>query len=499
LKQFNEMGLIEPLLRAVVAAGYPTPTPIQAHSIPLLLAGYDLMGCAQTGTGKTAAFALPTLQRLSKPVTAASAVHQTPVTSSGHGVSVAGSGHGVSGDNAQPRSGGQHDTATLARRPMRSKFDRAPRPVRALVLAPTRELAAQIAKSFSTYGKFLHLRVALIHGGVNQSPQVRSLQQGVDIVVATPGRLLDLVEQGYVDFSKVEILILDEADQMFDMGFLPDLRRIVSKLPKTRQSLMFSATMPNEIKELAKQLLKEPKYVEAGRVSSASGQVSHSVFHVAALNKPKLLVEYMQSNAVSRSIVFTRTKHGADKLVKVLIKSGIHAVAIHGNKSQNARTRHLEQFKSSRPPVLVATDIAARGIDVSGVSHVINYELPDVPELYVHRIGRTGRAEATGTAVSFCSPDERSNLTRIERLLNSAIEINDAHEEWTMRVTPANARRSSEGSSGMGTERTNRRPQRPQGNRFASGSKRSGYPSTRGGRRDGNSGSSGGYATKRPK
>ncbi len=384
------------MLRALNAADYRIATPIQAQAIPLLLSGHDLMGCAQTGTGKTAAFALPTLQRLAPDAgLQPEAPHKSLKTSR------------AVGSSTRPA-------------PIRQQAST----VRALVIAPTRELAAQIEESFLTYGKFSRLKVAVVHGGVSQSPQVRALQRGVDILVATPGRLLDLMNQRYIDLSKVEILILDEADQMFDMGFLPDLRRIVAKVPVDRQTLMFSATMPPEIREQANQWLRNPKYIEVAKVSSASAQVSHSLFHVAAQNKPTLLTTYLQNCADTRTIVFTRTKHGADKLVKVLCKGGFDAVAIHGNKSQNARTRHLEQFKSNRPPILVATDIAARGIDVDGVSHVINYDLPQVPEIYVHRIGRTGRAQATGTAVSFCSPEDRSYLQRIEKLLNASIEIN---------------------------------------------------------------------------
>lgn len=465
MEHFNDLGLIEPLLRALDSAGYETPTPIQMQAIPWLLSGRDMMGCAQTGTGKTAAFALPTLQRLLELPTHGSpnAAHQGPAT-------------------------------------VRIPGKPAPRPVRALVLAPTRELAAQIAESFSSYGQNLNLRVALVHGGVNQNPQVRTLQRGVDILVATPGRLLDLMDQRYVDLSRVQILILDEADQMFDMGFLPDVKKIVAKVPTRRQSLMFSATMPAEVRELAKQWLKEPKHLEVARVSSTSAQVSQTVFHVAPANKPTLLVEYMKCNAVTRSIVFTRTKHGADKLVKVLQKHGIDAVAIHGNKSQNARTRHLEQFKSNRPPVLVATDIAARGIDVSGVSHVINYELPDVPELYVHRIGRTGRAAAVGTAVSFCAPDERGNLNRIERLINAAIAVDATHASLTLAVTSTANQRNMQtsGTSGaqLGSGPSSNRSRR------SSASRTPRAYSSSGSRFSGSSNSAGGHArrpTRRPR
>lgn len=362
------------------------------QAIPVLLDGFDLMGCAQTGTGKTAAFALPTLQHL-----------------------------------ACTTPGGQYSDVPA----LPANQSRGPRPLRCLVLAPTRELAAQIGMSFNTYGKHVGLRVAVIHGGVSQSPQVRSVERGVDILVATPGRLLDLMNQQFVSLSDVEILVIDEADQMFDMGFLRDLKRIVARVPRERQTLMFSATMPDPIREIAKQWLYEPKYVEVARVAATADLIDQSVFYVNSSNKTKLLVSYIQTNAIGRSIVFVRTKHGADQIVKVLGNSGIKAVAIHGNKSQNARTRHLEQFKSDSPPILVATDIAARGIDVSGISHVINFHLPEVPEIYVHRIGRTARAGATGIAVSFCASDEFDNLNSIERLLKTKIAINDSLSELT--------------------------------------------------------------------
>jgi len=414
LTNFDGLGLIQPLMRALTAANYDVATPIQLQAIPLLLTGYDLMGCAQTGTGKTAAFALPTLQRLAATAT----------------VTV-------------PAEAGREEG-----RPSAGPDRRGPRPIRCLVLAPTRELAAQIEKSFTTYGKYLNLRIAVVHGGVSQMPQTRALQRGVDILVATPGRLLDLMNQRIADISNVEVLVIDEADQMFDMGFLRDLKKIVAKVPLDRQTLMFSATMPDEIKQLAKQWLFEPKHVEVARVSSAATAVSQSVFHVSAQNKPKLLVSYIKSAAVTRSIVFTRTKHGADQLVKILVSSGIDAVAIHGNKSQNARTRNLDAFKSERPPILVATDIAARGIDVHGVSHVINYQMPEVPEIYVHRIGRTARAGATGTAVSFCAPDERGSLQDVERLINNTIEVNESLNELTLSATQQSQRPTGGGGGG---------------------------------------------------
>lgn len=414
-------------MRALISTGYESATPIQQLAIPLILEGNDLMGCAQTGTGKTAAFALPTLQRLSN-----RKVEQDYTLSR----------------SAQPRL----------------DFNQA-RPIRGLVLAPTRELAAQIEQNFVTYGKYLKLRVAVVHGGVSQMPQVRALERGVDILIATPGRLLDLMNQHFADISQIEMLVIDETDQMFDMGFLRDLRRIVSRVPLNRQTLMFSATMPEPIRELAKQLLYEPKYVKVAKVSSASPLVSQSVFHVSVENKPKLLARYLRESGFSRSIVFIRTKHGADALVKVLMKNGIEAVAIHGNKSQNARTRHLKQFKSDRPPVLVATDIAARGIDVHGISHVINYQMPEVPENYVHRIGRTGRADANGLAVSFCSPEERGSLRDIEKLLGTKIEINPLFSDLTQSAhsNQLSVQRNRKGTS---NERISGRTKRKCGSRL---------------------------------
>lgn len=426
LKNFEDLGLSQPLLRALAAAEYTVATPIQQKAIPPLLAGCDLMGCAQTGTGKTAAFALPTLHRLTKD---APDYSQSSAKSTGHHHH----GDSNSDQHAPPRKG--------------------PRNIRALILAPTRELAAQIQQSFALYGRYLSLRVLVIHGGVSQGPQVKALQRGVDIVVATPGRLLDLMNQGFVNLRHVEVLILDEADQMFDMGFFPDLKRIIARVPVERQTMMFSATMPDEIRQMANQWLYQPEHIEVARVSSASAQVTQSVYHVMPPNKSRLLVSYIKSNPVTRSLVFTRTKHGADQLVKVLMQNGIDAVAIHGNKSQNARTRNLQQFKSDRPPVLVATDIAARGIDVDGVSHVFNYQLPEVPEVYVHRIGRTGRADATGIAVSFCSPEEMGNLRAIEGLVKTKIAVGESFDNLTyvpQQNTQASANRSGRPSSSRG-------------------------------------------------
>ncbi|MBL7041269.1 MAG: DEAD/DEAH box helicase [Pirellulaceae bacterium] len=388
---FDELGLSRSLLRAVHAEGYREATPIQSQAIPTVLEGRDLMGCAQTGTGKTAAFALPTLDRLC-------------------------------GGSSQPPE------ASRGRRSARR------RPIRSLALAPTRELAAQIEKSFCVYGKFTGLRSTVVYGGVSQRPQVRSLQAGVDILVATPGRLLDLMNQGYIDLANVEVLILDEADQMLDMGFLPDLRRIVAAVPRRDQTLMFSATMPDQIRQLAARWLRDPKYIQVGPAATPIEQVEQSVYFVETRYKPQLLVHFLRNTPFTRTLVFARTKHGADKIVKQLVRSGIRAAAIHGNKSQNVRTRTLEQFKSPRPPVLVATDIAARGLDVEGISHVVNYELPEVPEIYVHRIGRTARAGATGIATSFCGCDERSRLKRIERLTRRTIPVEHSQPEYSQQL-----------------------------------------------------------------
>jgi len=364
--RFEDLRLTEPLLRAVRTARYVHPTPIQIHAIPLILAGRDVLGCAQTGTGKTAAFALPILQQLS---------------------------------NRSVRA-----TAPAGR-------------VRALVLCPTRELAQQIHESFRTYGRYTSVRQTVVFGGVNQGPQARALGAGVDILIATPGRLLDLMGQGLAGVAGTEILVLDEADRMLDMGFLPDLRRILTHIPRQRQTLLFSATMPSPIRKLAGNILHDPVPVQVSRESSPAPSVAHWVHHVEKLEKPTLLVRLLAQTPHTRALVFTRTKHGADKVVRHLVKAGVPAAALHGNKSQGARTRALGEFRSARMPVLVATDIAARGLDVEDISHVINYDLTHEPETYVHRIGRTGRAGAAGTAVSFCTSQEHENLRAIERLI----------------------------------------------------------------------------------
>ena len=372
---FNELNLSAPLLHAVAEAGYESPSPIQASAIPPVLAGRDLMGCAQTGTGKTAAFALPMLDRL----TAA---------------------------------------------PARKKGA-----VRALILTPTRELALQIGESFEQYSKYLKLRHTVIFGGVGQAPQVAALKQGVDILVACPGRLNDLVGQGLVDLGNVEIFVLDEADRMLDMGFVHDVKKVIAKLPAQRQNLMFSATMPKEIEQLAAGILHDPAFVKVDPVSSTVERIDQSLYFVEKGNK-KFLLPWLIKNLnppVQNALVFSRTKHGADKIAKDLNKQGIPAAAIHGNKSQSARVAALEGFKAGNTKVLVATDIAARGIDISELSHVFNYDLPEVPETYVHRIGRTARAGADGTAVSFCAPEEKEYLAGIEKLNRRSIPVVSGH------------------------------------------------------------------------
>jgi ATP-dependent RNA helicase RhlE len=366
--RFEDLKLIEPLLRAVHAEGYTEPTPIQAQAIPHVLAGSDLLGCAQTGTGKTAAFALPILQRL----------------------------------NAAPRQ---------------------ERYIRVLVLAPTRELATQIGESFRAYGRNTGLKQTVIFGGVGQNPQIDAVKRGVDILVATPGRLLDLMGQGYVKLDRIEVLVLDEADRMLDMGFIHDVRRIINAVPRKRQTLLFSATMPPEIQDLARNILINPVSVAVTPVASTVEMIQQSIFFVEKKDKPDLLEHLLRDKTVKRVLVFTRTKHGANKVVKQLARASIMAEAIHGNKSQTARERALANFKSGSTRVLVATDIAARGIDVESITHVINYDLPNEPETYVHRIGRTARAGASGFAWSFCDTEEREYLRDIERLIQLHVPV----------------------------------------------------------------------------
>lgn len=380
---FDELQLIEPLLRAVRAEGYTQPSPIQEQAIPHLLAGRDLLGCAQTGTGKTAAFALPILQRL--------LLHKTPGT--------------------------PH--------------------LRVLVLSPTRELASQIGDSFKTYGKFTNILPITIFGGVNQKPQIDQVRRGADILVATPGRLLDLMGQGYIKLDRIEVLVLDEADRMLDMGFILPVRRIIATLPTNRQTLLFSATMPADIRSLADSILKNPVQVAVTPVASTVEAIQQSVFFVEKSDKPALLEHLLRDRSIKRVLVFTRIKHGANKVVKQLERASVSAQAIHGNKSQSAREQALSNFKVGTTRVLVATDIAARGIDVDEITHVINYDLPNEPESYVHRIGRTGRAGASGIAYSFCDTEERAYLVDIERLIHRHISrAADYPYASTLRLPP---------------------------------------------------------------
>jgi ATP-dependent RNA helicase RhlE len=371
LNTFKSLGLEEPILKALEKEGYKTPTPIQQQAIPLVLDGRDLLGCAQTGTGKTAAFALPIIQSL----------HLNP-----------------------PKQQGR-------------------RPIRTLVLTPTRELAIQIGESFAAYGKFAGLRHTVIFGGVNQNPQVRALQAGIDILVATPGRLIDLINQKHVFLGGLEIFVLDEADRMLDMGFVHDVKRIIALLPGKRQSLFFSATMPPVIQKLADTILTRPMKVEVTPPATTAQTISQSVFFVDKANKGKLLINLLKQGDINRVLVFIQMKHKANKLTADIQKAGFTAEAIHGNKSQVARQNALNNFKNHKTKVLVATDIAARGIDVDDLTHVINFELPNVPETYVHRIGRTGRAGAEGRAISFCDDEETVFLRDIQKLTGVELEI----------------------------------------------------------------------------
>jgi ATP-dependent RNA helicase RhlE len=399
---FSELGLAEPLLRAVSKEGYAEPTPIQAQTIPALLAGRDVLGSAPTGTGKTAAFSLPILQHL----------------------------------QGKPRAAS------------------GPRRIRTLILSPTRELAAQIGDAIRTYGHFTSLRYTVVFGGVGYFPQIQALRRGVDISVATPGRLLDLINQRYVDLSGVEIFVLDEADRMLDMGFIPDIRRIVELLPNQRQSMLFSATMPGVIEQLARTMLKNPAQVAIAAAKAEIGLIEESVCFVPQNQKAKLLTTILHGQAVGRVIVFTRTKHGADRVTNHLAKSGIRAEALHGNKTQSARLRTMANFRADRTQVVVATDLAARGIDVDGISHVLNYDLPHEPETYVHRIGRTGRAGAKGVAVSFCDVEERKHLRSIERMLRRALRV----ERTAFSVSDEEPRGEVNHQSGNNKRSDNNRP-----------------------------------------
>ncbi len=371
---FKELNLLEPILNALTSEGYTNPTPIQEKAIPILLAGRDIMACAQTGTGKTAAFAIPILQRLTQ----------------------------IS------RTSGN-------------------RSIRSLIVTPTRELAIQIEDSFKSYGANLPLKHAVVFGGVNQASQVNRLKNGVDILIATPGRLLDLVQQGFINLRSLEIFVLDEADRMLDMGFIHDVKKIIKIIPEKRQTLFFSATMPKEITSLANSILTNPSHVEVSPVSSTAETIQQELYFVDTDQKKELLLHLLADQKISNALVFSRTKHGADKIVRILSKNKITAAAIHGNKSQNARQNALNSFKDRKLRVLVATDIAARGIDIDDLEYVFNYDLPNIPETYVHRIGRTGRAGASGKAISFCDTEERAYLKDIQKLIGLTVPVVNEH------------------------------------------------------------------------
>ncbi len=373
---FKDLGVIEPILKAIQAEGYEHPTPIQEQAIPILLSGKDLLACAQTGTGKTAAFSIPIIQSIYE-----------------------------------------------------NHFDghKGRRKIKALIVTPTRELAIQIGENITAYSRFTGIRNTVIYGGVKQGAQVSALKKGVDILIATPGRLLDLIGQGYINLSNVAYSVLDEADHMLDMGFIHDIKKIVAKLPEDRQSLFFSATMPPEIVNLSKRILGNPEKITIKPEQKTAERVSQQIYFVPKKQKIKLLIHLLETNVMDSVLVFSRTKHGANKIVRLLGRADIVAEAIHGNKSQNARQRALSNFKAGSTKVLVATDIAARGIDVDELSHVVNYDLPNIPETYVHRIGRTGRASASGEAISFCEIEERPYLRDIQRLIKQRIPVVSDH------------------------------------------------------------------------
>ena len=404
---FKELEVIEPILKALQQKGYTHPTPIQEQAIPILLKGKDLLGCAQTGTGKTAAFAIPILQQLYL-------------------------------DKTRNRN---------------------QRQIKALIVTPTRELAIQIADNFTEYGEHTDIRNTVIFGGIKQGSQTNALRRGVDVLVATPGRLLDLMNQGFISLKNVEYFVLDEADQMLDMGFVHDIKKLITKLPVKRQSLFFSATMPKTIVELSSKILGTYETVTVKPEQATAERVGQAVYFVSKADKTKLLVHVLkEENAVS-TLVFARTKHGADKVVKVLSKSNITAEAIHGNKSQNARQRALSNFKEGKTKVLIATDIAARGIDISELALVINYDLPNVPETYVHRIGRTGRASASGISISFCDVEERPYLKDIEKLIKQQIPVVSTHpyvDESKVELVPTKQSQSNNGQKAKSKNNGNR-------------------------------------------
>jgi len=403
---FENLNLIEPILKALKTEGYTTPTPIQAQAIPLLLNRRDVLGCAQTGTGKTAAFAIPIIQLLTQD------------------------------RNLAPGK----------------------RVIRSLILTPTRELAIQIGESFESYGRHTNLKYKVIFGGVNQHSQVESLRSGIDVLIATPGRLLDLMNQKYVHLNDIQFFVLDEADRMLDMGFVNDVKKVIAKLPSKRQSLFFSATMPPVIVQLADTILVNPAKVEVTPVSSTANTINQVVYFVDKDNKRHLLMDILKDKSIERALVFTRTKHGADRVAKDLTKAGIHSQAIHGNKSQNARQAALTNFKAKVTRVLVATDIAARGIDIDELTHVINYELPNVPESYVHRIGRTGRAGASGIAIAFCDAEEKEYLKDINKLIGKEIPVIADHDYPLMNHHVVKAVKQARPPRGSAERIASRRP-----------------------------------------
>lgn len=433
--KFTDLPLIAPLQFALKETGYETPTPIQLAAIPIILEGHDLLGIAQTGTGKTAAFSLPLLQNLAK-----------------------------------------DQVRTIPKSP------------RALILTPTRELAIQIHKSLEVYGSHLKLKHAVIFGGVGQGNQVKALQAGVDILVATPGRLLDLIQQKFLKLDRIEVFILDEADRMLDMGFMPDIKRILPLLPKKTHNLFFSATMPPEIQKLSHTILNNPKKVEVTPVATTAEKIVQTVYFVEKKEKPNLLLHLLKDNNLYKVLVFVEMKHGADRVVEKLEKNRILAAAIHGNKSQNARQRAIEDFRSDKIRVLVATDIASRGIDIDGITHVINYELPHVPESYVHRIGRTARAGAEGKAISFCNAEEKSYLYAIEKTTRQKIDIVmdqpyhsvEAEKAGVMSVGKAKAALEASRGGGAGGGRRPSRGGPRSGPRGGGGGSRSGAPKSAG-------------------
>ncbi|MCO5949658.1 DEAD/DEAH box helicase [Mucilaginibacter flavidus] len=435
---FQDLNIIEPILRALKTEGYTTPTPIQEQAIPILLQQKDLLGCAQTGTGKTAAFAIPILQLLYQ-------------------------------DRLQHKE---------------------QKTIKALILTPTRELAIQIDESFAAYGKHTGLKHLVIFGGVNQNPQTDALRRGVDILVATPGRLLDLMNQRFVHLDHIKMLVLDEADRMLDMGFVHDVKKIIAKVPAKRQTLFFSATMPKEIQQLADTILNKPEKVEVTPVSSTADTIQQALYYVEKNDKRALLAHILKDKEIKTALVFTRTKHGADKVVKDLVRVGITAEAIHGNKSQNARQRALTNFKNRTTRVLIATDIAARGIDIDELTHVINYELPNIPETYVHRIGRTGRAGLNGIALSFCDQEEIEFLKDIHKLISKEIPVEEAHPYpmSPQSIVAKHAEGQKKGGGGGGGQRGRSFGRADRGRGGSSGNKPAGGSGMSGASRGGNRG-----------